>query len=193
MTFAGKTDLLILREALEPEGIGPEIIRERLGDWQSHFVDLTLRLGSETPLFVSCSGVESVLAELDRDDRFLLSILTGNLEPMAAVKLAAVGVDAHFRLRGAYGGDHEDRNALPAIAAARIAEQTGRDFAPERYVIVGDTPRDVEAARAFGMRCVAVATGHFSVDALAACGPDAVLPDLCTFESVLALIHNGFS
>src|SRR6185369_14865806 len=80
VTFAGKTDLLILREALEPEGIGPEIIRERLGDWQSHFVDLTLRLGSETPLFVSCSGVESVLAELDRDDRFLLSILTGNLE-----------------------------------------------------------------------------------------------------------------
>lgn len=186
--FDGKTDLLILREALECEGVGPETIRERLHEWRRHFVELTERLGRDEPLFVSCSGVETTLAALGRDGRFALSILTGNLEAMAAVKLAAVGIDSHFRLRGAYGDDHEDRNALPAIAAARIAEQTGRDYAPERFVIVGDTPRDVECARAFGMRCVAVATGHYTVDELSTHRPDAVLPDLCDLDALRAAI-----
>jgi phosphoglycolate phosphatase-like HAD superfamily hydrolase len=186
--FAGKTDLSILREALEPEGVMPEVIRERLGEWEASFIELTTRLDREAPLFVACAGVCELLATLDRDERYALSILTGNLEPMAAIKLAAVGLGGHFRLRGAYGSDHEDRNALPAIASARIAAQIGREYAPEQFVIVGDTPRDVEAARAFGMRCVAVATGHFSVDALAAHGPDVVLQDLSDLDRVLALL-----
>ena len=129
-----------------------------------------------------------LVARLDEDPRFALSILTGNLEPMASVKLAAVGLHGHFRLRGAYGSDHEDRNELPAIAAERIAAQTGRAFTAEQFVIVGDTPRDVAAARAFGMRCVAVATGHFSLDELAAHRPDALLPDLCDLDAFLATL-----
>lgn len=183
--FDGKTDLSILREALEPAGITAATIRHHLEDWQRVFVDLTERLGRDAPLFVTCVGVCSVLDRLALDDRFALSILTGNLEPMAAVKLAAVGIDSHFRIRGAYGGDHEDRNALPAIAAARIAEQTGFAFAPEQFVIIGDTPRDIAAARAFGMRCVAVATGHYAVDELAVHRPDTVLETLCDVDAFL--------
>ena len=186
--FGGKTDLLILREALEPAGVDPATIRERILEWQDLFVELSERLGRETPLFVPCVGTADLLARLDRDERFALSLLTGNLEPMATVKLAAVGFERYFRLRGAYGGDHEDRNALPAIASERIRAQTGRDYAPGDFVIVGDTPRDIHAARAFGMRVVAVATGHFSLDALAAHEPDALLEDLCDPDAFYRVI-----
>jgi phosphoglycolate phosphatase len=186
--FGGKTDLLILREALEPAGVDVGLIRERLVEWQELFVELSERLGRDAPLFVPCGGTRELLARLDGDERYALSVLTGNLEPMATVKLSAVGYEGFFRLRGAYGSDHEDRNALPAIASERIRAQTGRDYAPADFVIVGDTPRDIHAARAFGMRVVAVATGHFSLDALAAHGPDALLPDLCDPEAFYAAI-----
>ncbi len=186
--FDGRTDLSILREALEPEGIAPETIRERLEDWQTAFVATTERLCRDQALFVMCDGVPDVLSRVTDDDRFALSILTGNLEPMAAVKLAAVGIADHFTIRGAYGSDHEDRNELPAIAAARIALQTGREYAPHQYVIVGDTPRDIAAARAFGMRCVAVATGHYAPDELARYEPDALLDTLCDVDAFLAAL-----
>src|SRR5690349_9458120 len=59
--FDGKTDLAILREALEPEGITPEVIRERLVDWESGFVELTRALGREDPVFLRCPGVGELL------------------------------------------------------------------------------------------------------------------------------------
>jgi phosphoglycolate phosphatase-like HAD superfamily hydrolase len=186
--FAGKTDLAILREALEPAGVPAAVIREKLGEWEAGFYDLTVRLGREEPLFVQCEGVRDLVHTLDGDSRYLLSILTGNLERLAAAKLAAVGLEGYFRVRGAYGSDHEDRNALPAVAAARIGAHVGRTLAPDEFVIIGDTPRDIEAARHFGMRCVAVATGPFALDELAAHEPDVLLPDLCDVKQTLAAL-----
>jgi phosphoglycolate phosphatase len=178
VSFAGKTDLAILREALEPAGISRETIRERLHRWEAGLLGLTERLCREGPLFVRCPGAGEMLEALACDARLTLSLLTGNLESMATAKLAVVELDHHFRVRGAYGSDHEDRNELPAIAAGRIIAHAGRRYEPADFVIVGDTPRDIAAARHFGMGCVAVATGGFSLDALAAHGPDALLPDL---------------
>jgi len=186
MRFDGKTDLAILREALEPAGITPDDIRARIADWESDFVELTRRLTAAAPLFRCCPGARDLLARVDDDDRFRVSILTGNLERVAGVKLASVGLDRHVRLRGAYGSDHEDRNALPAIAAGRIAGQTGQTFAPEDFVIVGDTPRDIEAARTFGSRSVAVATGHYGYDDLASCAPDAIFEDFSDLDAVVS-------
>lgn len=186
--FDGKTDLAILREALEPEGVTPAMIRDRLPDWERGFVELTERLGRDGPLFVRCPGVGDLLDAVDADARFALSVLTGNLETMAHAKLASVTLDPYFRLRGAYGSDRENRNDLPPIASERITAQLGRTFEPIQFVIIGDTPRDIEAARSFGMRCLAVATGHYSVEDLAAYAPDAVVSDLCDVDSVLAFL-----
>lgn len=183
--FDGKTDLAILRESLAPAVAYDEIV-ERLPEWQAAFLELNARLAVESPLFVRCPGVGELLEAVDREGRFALSLLTGNLEVTAGTKLDAVGLGHHFRLRGAYGSDHYDRNELPAIAAARIVEQTGRAYRPEDFVIVGDTPRDIAAAHGFGMRCVAVATGHFSVEQLAEYGPDAVLGDLTDVAAFFA-------
>jgi len=117
------------------------------------------------------------------------SVLTGNIRPVAEVKLAALGLrDGLDLCIGAYGDDHEVRAELVQVARRRAAAVHGRsaaDFAGTSTVVVGDTPLDVEAALATGARAVGVATGSYSCADLAAAGADVVLPNLTDTSAVL--------
>ncbi len=125
----------------------------------------------------------------DRDGRLVQSVLTGNMQATAVVKLAALGLDRNLDLRvGAYGDAHEIRADLVPLARARAAAAYGADFAGQATVLIGDTPLDIEAARLSGARSVGVATGGFSAAELAAAGAGAVLPDLADTARVLAAI-----
>ena len=117
------------------------------------------------------------------------SVLTGNIRPLAALKLGAAALGEHLDLDvGAYGDAHEVRAEL--VTVARQAAQTayGTDFGGRSTVLVGDTPLDVAAALATGARAVGVATGSFSAADLAAAGAHAVLPDLTDTSLVLAAV-----
>jgi len=117
------------------------------------------------------------------------SLLTGNIRPLAEVKLRPLGLTEHLDLdAGAYGDAHEVRAELVHLARSNAARQYGGDFDGEATVIVGDTPLDVAAALATGARAVGVATGGFSGPELAASGAHAVLPDLSATDRVLAAI-----
>jgi phosphoglycolate phosphatase-like HAD superfamily hydrolase len=116
-------------------------------------------------------------------------LLTGNIRPLAEVKLGALGLTEHLDLDvGTYGDAHEVRAELVGPARRRAALAYGGDFSGEATVIVGDTPLDVEAALVTGARAVAVATGYFSVADLTAAGAHVVLPDLTDTGRVLAAI-----
>ena len=131
-------------------------------------------------------GTHEVLEAL-AGDGVAQSLLTGNLEVNAAVKVAAVGLERwlDFEL-GAYGSDpHAERADLVAIARERARVKLGTEVEP---VLVGDTPLDVRAARENGARSVAVATGFSSYEELAAAKPDAVLRDLSDTEAAVAAI-----
>jgi phosphoglycolate phosphatase-like HAD superfamily hydrolase len=54
--------------------------------------------------------------------------------------------------------------------------------------IIGDTPLDVDCARACGARAVAVATGQHGEDELAACGPDHLFVDFSDVEAAVAAL-----
>ncbi|HSE36647.1 MAG TPA: HAD hydrolase-like protein, partial [Blastocatellia bacterium] len=86
--------------------------------------------------------------------------------------------------------DDEERNHLPALAAERINAQLGHDLTAERFVVVGDTPRDISCARHFGARVVAVASGQHTVEQLEQLAPDAVLVDLSDTGSVIRLLSQ---
>jgi phosphoglycolate phosphatase len=117
------------------------------------------------------------------------SLLTGNIRPLAEVKLRPLGLTEHLDLdAGAYGDAHEVRAELVHLARGKAARQYGADFGGQATVIVGDTPLDVAAALATGARAVGVATGGFSGPELAASGAHAVLPDLSITGQVLAAI-----
>jgi phosphoglycolate phosphatase-like HAD superfamily hydrolase len=104
-----------------------------------------------------------------------LSLVTGNLEPIARLKLRAAGLGRYFpRGQGGFGSDHEDRSELPAVARAR-AGRDGRPWPREQTILIGDTPRDIACARADRVRCIAVTTGRYGRDELR--GADAVADD----------------
>jgi phosphoglycolate phosphatase len=132
-------------------------------------------------------GVREALAALHDADGVINSLLTGNLEANAAVKVGAFGLERWLDLEaGAYGSDpHERRSDLVAVARERAAARYGE---PTGAVLVGDTPLDVLAAREAGARAVAVATGFADPDALRASEPDALLQDLSDTAAAIRAI-----
>ena len=125
-------------------------------------------------------GARELIASLEEDGH-ILGLLTGNIERGAIIKAGHYELDHHFAF-GAYGDDHWDRNKLGPMALRRAADVTGRTFDPSEVIVIGDTPKDVACAQAFGARSVAVATGAFSAEALAESGADTVVPDLVGFQ-----------
>ncbi|HVL95121.1 MAG TPA: haloacid dehalogenase-like hydrolase [Solirubrobacteraceae bacterium] len=102
-------------------------------------------------------GVVELLPELAADDRFRLSLVTGNFEPVARLKLDRAGIGRYFPPgQGGFGTDAEAREELPPIARERAG-----GWPRERTVVIGDTPNDIACARADGLRVIAVATGPF--------------------------------
>jgi phosphoglycolate phosphatase-like HAD superfamily hydrolase len=102
----------------------------------------------------------------------------------ARIQLGRGGLDRHFEWDdGAPNGfaeDGEARDRIVAAVLARAAARAGRGFGPADAVVVGDTPRDVSAAKVCGVPVLAVATGRFSVADLRREGADAVVPDLAS-------------
>lgn len=186
--FGGRTDLAIYREALECEGITPAQIREHLPRMEAMMVALMEEMAATGEVYRLCAGARELLDALSTDARFLTSLLTGNVERLAEAKLRVAGINHYFQSRGAFGNDAEDRDHLPAIAAERINGHLGLTLAPERFVIIGDTPRDISCARHFGARVVAVASGMHTLEQLEAHSPDALLADLSDTESVIKLL-----
>ena len=113
-----------------------------------------------------------------------MGLLTGNIEAGARIKLEPTGLRPYFRL-GAYGSDHLDRRQLPSLAARRAQALTGRSFLPEKVVVIGDTPHDIECARHFGAVAVAVATGQYAREALEAEQPDLLFDNFSDVEDAL--------
>jgi phosphoglycolate phosphatase-like HAD superfamily hydrolase len=126
--------------------------------------------------------VADVLAALGgRPDAFRFSLVTGNFERIARLKLARAGIGHWFpEGQGAFGSDAEDRAVLPPLARERAG-----GWPRERTVVIGDTPRDIACARADGLRVVAVATGPFELSQLA--DADAVADSA---EAVVAVLED---
>lgn len=132
-------------------------------------------------------GVPELLGALAGETDCRLGIVTGNMRATARIKLGAAGIAGFFR-GGGYGSDAPSRAVLPGVALRRMAQAERCDFAPRDAVMVGDTPHDLHAARAHGMRCVLVATGQYSAAELAAVEPEALLEDLSELPRALQAI-----
>jgi phosphoglycolate phosphatase-like HAD superfamily hydrolase len=166
---AGRTDIEIARDIALLSGVSAERFDAGRDDFRAACVAAYARLCPEDLSQYVAPGVPGVLDALSARDGVRLGLLTGNLEPVARLKLARAGLGGYFeRGIGGFGSDSEDRTDLPAIARARAG-----GYPRAKTVIIGDTPRDIACARADGLRCIAVATGPFT--AMQLDGADVVL------------------
>lgn len=191
--------------SIRPDGMtDPDILALLLGEQCARADAMTPRLIAEFEMTLARAladavaqgavtvwalpGVEEVLGALASRSDTRLGIVTGNMRATARVKLEAVGLESYFH-GGGFGSDSPARSVLPAVALRRMARAVGHSFEPRRAVMVGDTPHDLAAARAHGMRCVLVATGQYSHDELAALEPEVLLDDLgdvpCALRAIL--------
>jgi phosphoglycolate phosphatase-like HAD superfamily hydrolase len=163
---AGRTDLAIARDLLKAAGVRPDRIDSGVRAVSDATVEAFERLCPRDLSGKLAPGIFNLLPKLaSRPGDFVLSLVTGNLEAIARLKLDRAGVGGYFLDgQGAFGSDSEDRNELVPIARSRAALPA---WPRERTVVIGDTPRDIACARADGVRVVAVGTGPFGVEALA--------------------------
>lgn len=133
-------------------------------------------------------GIVELLQELTARDDVSLGLLTGNFERGAQTKLEYYGLHAHFAY-GGFGDDHHHRDDVARTAvAAMTAYHRELPIAPERVWVVGDTPADVQCARAINANVVAVATGVYSHDQLAGTGPDHLFENFADIDPFLQLL-----
>ena len=187
MRVSGMTDLQIVFEALSGAGIGQDEIMARAEVLVSRLTEEARRVtGNGTKFFELLPGVRETLEAVSAHPRYLSALVTGNIKPMAHLKMELVGLEHFFTLPGAFGDESHNRRDLPARAAERIRKHLQLDLAPEQFIVIGDTPNDIDCARHFGARAVAVGTGRFySTEEILACKPDALLADLSDPEVVI--------
>jgi phosphoglycolate phosphatase-like HAD superfamily hydrolase len=174
--IAGRTDRGIVIDVLRRFGRGgtdDEVVRVR----DEYLVDLPIELARPVaaPKGV-LPGVVALLDLLAPRAHVGVGLLTGNFHGGARIKLGYFDLWGRFRF-GAFGDEHAERRPLVALAI----ERSGLAVAPDRVVVIGDTPLDVDCARAYGARAVGVATGPFDAASLEAAGAELVVE---TLESV---------
>jgi phosphoglycolate phosphatase len=163
---AGRTDNEIARVLLLEAGIPAAQIDARRHDVRTACCRIYAELCPPSLADKVLPGIPELLDWLQSEPGVQLSLVTGNFEPVARLKLGRAGLGAYFpHGQGGFGSDSEDRTDLPRIARKR-AGVDGVAHARETTIVIGDTPRDIICARADGVRCLAVATGPYGAEAL---------------------------
>lgn len=167
--LAGATDTAIVREACRQAGISDSVVDTHLEAILQGMCKCVLDRRHELEL-VTMPGVEDALRHLARRGA-LLGVATGNLEMIGWVKIEQAGLREWFRF-GGFSDRFPVRSELIGHAARKARELAGSEA---RICVVGDTPRDVEAAHANSLPVIAVATGRYSFDELLK-----LEPEVCT-------------
>ncbi len=187
--FRGKTDPQIVVDLLRAAGLPDALIRPRLeACFDAYVQNLEALIADGHPIQVM-PGMPEVLRGLSSRTDAMVGLLTGNIERGARAKLRPTGLLRLFRV-GAFGSDDVDRRRLPAIARVRARALVGHDFPFDHVSIIGDTPLDVDCARACGARAVAVATGQHPSEELATCAPDLLFPDFADVDAALLALTS---
>jgi phosphoglycolate phosphatase len=183
ISMFGKTDPLILREALANHGLEWRQADEKR--FKGLYVQL-LRTAIHEPYPEKriMPGVVDLLTEISRNPALIRSLLTGNWKEGSDIKLGYFDLNPYFEL-GTFSDDSPIREELVPIAVRRWEEKRGIRFQPEDVFIIGDTPLDIQCARPFGARTISVATGIHTREELLAEHPDHFFPDLSDTPEIM--------
>lgn len=187
MKVSGMTDLQIIGEALREEGFTNEHILDRIDHLRESYMSAMRKAtGNGEQFFEVLPGVRETLQAVHEHPRYHSALVTGNIEQAAYLKMELVGLSEYFDLPGAFGDESHNRRDLPALAADRIRQHLQLDLAAEQFIVIGDTPNDIDCAKHFGARSFAVGTGRlYSTEDIRACNPDAFVPDFSDLNRVL--------
>ncbi len=158
-----------------------ERILPELGERYLYHLPEEVKRSVEMGTYRLLPGVRETLVWLRSLEDVVLGLATGNLEEGARIKLEPADLWKYFQ-GGGFGSDSEDRVQLLWAAVRKLSPEKE----PDEVWIVGDTPRDIWAARRAGYRVAAVASGRYSMDTLSRFQPDLLLPTLESFQEIFS-------
>lgn len=183
--MTGRTERAILVETLALNGVAEaelDVFYEALALAAHELRGQMRAIGRALP------GAREAIVAM-RQDGVVQSVATGNLRPIAETKLAAFGLADGLELDvGGYGSDDGVRAELVRQARLRAGRKYETDMSPDRVVVIGDTPLDVEGAHGAGAWAIGVATGASTVEELAAAGADEVFADLTSVDVLVSMV-----
>jgi phosphoglycolate phosphatase len=194
VAFAGRSDRAIVADLFRDHGVAPSD-----ENWQRFRGGYLSRLDSALKSHQGrvLPGVARLLEALAARGDVAIGLVTGNIHEGARRKLTHFGL-WHWFPFGGFGDEHVERDhiAAAALAAARLhleptatAGRTNGQIPVEgQIIVIGDTEHDIRCGRSIGARCVAVATGHSTIDQLQMLEPDLVLSTLEEADAVLRLL-----
>lgn len=189
LQLAGSTDPAIAMDVFSL--LGREHSQEEVFAFLDHYlVNLRRRLDAADFSGFTLPGVNALLDALREEKDAHLGLLTGNIRRGAEIKLGRHGIHDRF-LDGAFGCDHHDRNQLGPFALSRMQAATGAAYDPADVIVIGDTPKDIRCAAAFGAKCLAVATGQYSAAELQAHSPWRVLDSFADVPATVEVLLRG--
>jgi phosphoglycolate phosphatase-like HAD superfamily hydrolase len=178
---SGATDVSIALQICAQAGRETTAITSLLA---CYVEELAIRLQDDPA--IALPNAREVLAHVAAGSDYANLLLTGNLRRAAQVKLSSCGL-AEFCQDGAFGESGPERNQV-AAAARRLVSETWGDTVP--LLIIGDTPRDIAAARFIGAAVLAVASGNHTLESLARHQPDYLLPALPAPEEFIEIVEQ---
>jgi len=138
-------------------------------------------------------GASKLIDALAHTSGVVQTVVTGNIRANAEIKLNALGLSEWIDLDvGGYGSDDRERSRLVALARHRAAAKHGAAFGDAtNAVVIGDTPRDIEAGQKGGARVLAVASGIHTLEELRLAGGRCVMQSLIDTSAVLKYVLAG--
>eukprot|EP01135_Chromosphaera_perkinsii_P001846 Nk52_evm25s211 gene=Nk52_evmTU25s211 len=207
---AGGIDVPLVALVCRAYGVQEETIWRRMPEminFMNDYVKESLQAADDDTLatvnktLYSLPGIHSLLQILNSHG-IPMGLVTGNLEPIAYMKVDQVGLRKYFKF-GGFGSDLQEQDVVYDFYKDRatvIRKSLCKYFksgVPEydaspsclRIIHVGDTPSDVEAAHLANVESLAVATGKFRKEELLNHHPTFCVEN---FENAEYLVKNIF-
>lgn len=172
VTAHGNTDVGILRDAFTKAGVAEALWRPQLATLRDRMCGY-VEHNRDQILANVLPSVREMLLHL-RSHGAVLSVATGNLERIGKQKLAAAGLLDLFDM-GAWSDRWERRTDVFRHGIEQVRRAVHAEIS---IVAIGDTPADIMAAQENGIPIIAVATGIYSLEELAAAKPSLCVPSL---------------
>ncbi|HUC56962.1 MAG TPA: haloacid dehalogenase-like hydrolase [Streptosporangiaceae bacterium] len=187
--LAGATDSEIFFESLAIN----EVVSEANDQLAHYHAELAAAFGSRAGLLAErgrlLPGALESLAAVSRLPGAIQTVLTGTIKPNAVHKLRAFGLDRYLDTEiGGFGSDVYPKGTQILRSLAKSEEKYGIKLTSGDVVYVGDSTRDVAAAKVAAVRCVGVATGRSTAAELKEAGAYPVLDDLSVTTRVVAAV-----
>jgi phosphoglycolate phosphatase-like HAD superfamily hydrolase len=171
----GMLDGDILTQMLRNAGASSAQIRRDMPAMMEHAQRIYIRRCPDLRTKV-CPGARMLLYRLSRRGSVTTGLVTGNLTRIGWKKMERAGLRQYLQF-GAFAERARNRAGLVRIAV-RQARKEGWIDPASPISLIGDHPNDINAAKANGVRSIAVATGLVGEAELAGHSPDVLVPDL---------------